>query len=101
MPDQALRIAMAAQGHDWLTAHGYAAVGFDHFAIAGRAPLALAAANGLLRRNFQDFTDDDATNLNGMAGSALISLPVLMVANEDTLGQISETSNTRGKERRL
>src|SRR3546814_3156596 len=63
MPDQALRFAMAAQGHDWLTAHGYAAVGFDHFAIAGRDPLALAAANGLLRRNFQGL-DRKSTRLN-------------------------------------
>src|SRR3546814_18136284 len=78
---------MAAQGHDWLTAHGYAAVGFDHFAIAGRDPLALAAANGSLHRNFQGFTDDDAPNLIGLGASAISSFPTLLAQNEKNSGQ--------------
>lgn len=86
MPDQALRFAMAAQGHDWLTAHGYAAVGFDHFAIAGRDPLALAAENGTLRRNFQGFTDDGAPNLIGLGASAISSFPALLAQNEKNSG---------------
>src|SRR3546814_11036351 len=78
---------MAAQGHDWLTAHGYAAVGFDHFAIAGRDPLALAAANGSLHRNFQGFTDDGAPSLIGLGASAIRSFPAMLAQNEKNSGQ--------------
>lgn len=87
MPDQAARFAMAALGHDYLTAHGYAAVGFDHFAIAGRDPLARAAAHGSLRRNFQGFTDDGAPNLIGLGSSAISSFPGLLAQNEKNAGR--------------
>jgi len=78
---------MAALGHDYLTAHGYAPVGFDHFAIAGRDPLARAAADGSLRRNFQGFTDDGAPNLIGLGSSAISSFPGLLAQNEKNAGR--------------
>ena len=87
MPDQAARFAMAALGHDHLSTRGYAPVGFDHFAIAGRGPLALAAADGSLRRNFQGFTDDGAPNLIGLGSSAISSFPGLLAQNEKNSGR--------------
>jgi len=59
---------------------GYAAIGFDHFAAPGDS-LAVAERNGKLRRNFQGYTDDDATALLGFGASAISSLPGLIYQN--------------------
>ncbi|QQN74651.1 radical SAM protein [Croceicoccus sp. YJ47] len=87
MPDQAERFAMAQLGFDYLVTHGYAPVGFDHFALAGRDPLARAALGGRLHRNFQGFTDDDAPNLIGLGASAISAFPHLLVQNEKNGGR--------------
>jgi oxygen-independent coproporphyrinogen-3 oxidase len=86
LPGQALRFAMAALGHDYLTAAGYVPVGFDHFARPAD-PLAQAALGGTLRRNFQGFTDDSARNLVGVGASAIGSFPGLLVQNEKNAGR--------------
>ena len=86
LPDQATRFAMAAAGHDWLTQAGYAAIGFDHFALPGD-PLAQAAMAGRLHRNFQGFTDDDAPALIGIGASAISSFPQLLAQNEKNAGR--------------
>ncbi|MGW8191921.1 oxygen-independent coproporphyrinogen III oxidase [Sphingomonas hankookensis] len=70
LPGAAARFAQAAAALERLTAAGYHAVGFDHFAKP-HDPLALAAANGTLRRNFQGFTDDSAEILIGLGASAI------------------------------
>lgn len=49
---------------------GYAAIGIDHFALPGDG-LALAAANGRLRRNFQGYTDDQCDTLIGLGPSSV------------------------------
>lgn len=86
LPDQALRFEMARAGHDYLTAAGYVPIGFDHFARPAD-PLAVALAEGRLRRNFQGFTDDPAEVLIGLGASAISSFPDLLVQNEKNTGR--------------
>jgi oxygen-independent coproporphyrinogen-3 oxidase len=86
LPDQRGRFRMAALGARQLIDAGYQAVGFDHFALPGD-PLARAACNGTLRRNFQGFTEDSAKVLIGLGASAISELPGLMVQNEKNPGR--------------
>lgn len=86
LPDQAARFAMAAFGYDLLVSAGYEPIGFDHFALPGD-PLAQAARARRLRRNFQGFTDDQATALVGLGASAITSLPDLIWQNEKNAGR--------------
>ena len=87
MPDQAERFAMAELGFEYLVGHGYAPVGFDHFAKKGADPLAHAALGGRLHRNFQGFTDDAAPNLIGLGSSAISAFPHLLAQNEKNSGR--------------
>ena len=59
---------------DRLVAAGYVAVGLDHFALP-KDSLAVALADGLLRRNFQGYTVDPAAALLGIGASAIGVLP--------------------------
>lgn len=52
---------------------GYQAIGFDHFARPDD-PMAVAAREGTLRRNFQGYTTDRAPVLLGLGASAIGSL---------------------------
>lgn len=89
LPDMAARFAMATRGHAMLTAAGYCAVGFDHFALPDD-PLAQAAASGALRRNFQGFTEDESDALIGVGASAISQFPDLIVQNEKHTGTYRE-----------
>lgn len=86
LPDQAERFHMAALGHQQLVAAGYVPVGFDHFALPDD-PLAKAALESRLHRNFQGFTDDAATVLVGIGASAISQFPGLFVQNEKNSGR--------------
>ena len=86
LPGQEARFRMAAAGHAQLTAAGYRAIGFDHFAQPGD-PLSRAADAGTLRRNFQGFTDDPAPVLVGLGASAISSFPTLLAQNEKNSGR--------------
>jgi len=86
LPDQAMRFAMAGQGYVQLTAVGYTPVGFDHFALP-HDPLAVAAQNGTLQRNFQGFTDDQSAILIGLGASAISLFPSVIVQNEKNPGR--------------
>jgi oxygen-independent coproporphyrinogen-3 oxidase len=81
LPGAAARFMMASQAHEQLTARGYVAVGFDHFALP-HDPMAQAVQAGTLRRNFQGFTDDPAEVLIGLGSSAISSFPGLIAQNE-------------------
>ena len=87
LPAQEERFAMAEFGYRFLVTHGYAAIGFDHFAKPGRDPLARAAFSQTLRRNFQGFTDDQARNLVGLGASAISRFDHLLVQNEKNSGR--------------
>jgi len=53
---------------------GYDAIGFDHFACPDD-PLAVAARDGTLRRNFQGYTTDASDLLVGLGASAISETP--------------------------
>ncbi|ARS28915.1 oxygen-independent coproporphyrinogen III oxidase [Sphingomonas sp. KC8] len=86
LPDLRTRFDQSAYAHDRLAGAGYRAIGFDHFAQPGD-PLAQAAAEGRLRRNFQGFTDDDCDYLIGMGASAISQFPGLIAQNEKMAGR--------------
>jgi oxygen-independent coproporphyrinogen-3 oxidase len=86
LPDSRLRFDMAALGHDRLTMAGYIPVGFDHFALPDDQ-LAQAAYYGMVRRNFQGFTDDASTVVIGLGASAISLFPDRIVQNEKNTGR--------------
>lgn len=53
-----------------LTGGGYAKIGLDHFALPDD-PLAVAARNGRLQRNFQGYTADPCPTLIGIGTTAI------------------------------
>jgi oxygen-independent coproporphyrinogen-3 oxidase len=81
-----MRFAMAAHGYARLINAGYEPVGFDHFALP-HDPMAVAAREGTLRRNFQGFTDDQAERLIGLGASAISIFPDRIVQNEKNAGR--------------
>lgn len=81
-----LRFDQAAFGYRTLVDQGYAAIGFDHFALPGDA-LAMAARRGRLSRNFQGFTEDDTEVLIGLGASAISSFPDRILQNEKNSGR--------------
>lgn len=80
LPDGEARFQQAEAAASTLEAGGYLPIGFDHFAAPGDS-LATADLQGRLRRNFQGYTDDDATALIGFGASAISSLPNLIYQN--------------------
>jgi len=74
LPDTEARFRMAELARHVLCAHGYVAVGIDHYALP-RDPLAQAAQEGRLHRNFQGYTVDAASTLVGFGASAISALP--------------------------
>jgi oxygen-independent coproporphyrinogen-3 oxidase len=81
LPGAAARFTMASEAHRILTGYGYAAIGFDHFALP-HDPMARASRDGTLRRNFQGFTDDPSDILIGMGASSISGFPGLFAQNE-------------------
>ena len=86
LPDAKARFEMAQSGFEFLTAHGYEAIGFDHFALSDD-PMAVAARNGTLGRNFQGFTDDTSPALIGLGASAISKFPDAIIQNEKNSGR--------------
>ena len=80
LPGAEERFEQAEAAEETLTSHGYTAIGIDHFARTEDS-LAVAARSGLLRRNFQGYTDDPADVLIGFGASAISSLPSGYVQN--------------------
>lgn len=74
LPDTLARMEQAEAAEAALVEAGYLALGLDHFARPGD-PLAVAALEGRLRRNFQGYTTDTAPALLGLGSSAIGSLP--------------------------
>ncbi len=80
LPGVVARLAQAQKAAETLTAFGYVAVGLDHFALPDD-PLAVAAREGRLHRNFQGYTVDNAEALIGLGASAIGKLPQGFVQN--------------------
>jgi oxygen-independent coproporphyrinogen-3 oxidase len=85
LPDDRERFEQAAYGYLTLTQAGYVPVGFDHFALP-HDPLAIAARENRVNRNFQGFTHDGASTLLGFGASAISIFPRLIVQNEKNAG---------------
>jgi oxygen-independent coproporphyrinogen-3 oxidase len=85
LPDAVQRFRQAELAARLLEEGGYVRVGLDHFALPDD-PLAVAAANGTLRRNFQGYTDDPADAVVGLGASSIGSLPGAIVQNERATG---------------
>jgi oxygen-independent coproporphyrinogen-3 oxidase len=74
LPGPRARLQQFLAASERLTAAGYEAIGLDHFARADDT-LAVAARQGRMHRNFQGYTEDDATALIGFGASAIGELP--------------------------
>jgi len=74
------RWAQAEAADSVLRDAGYLRIGLDHYALPGD-PLALAAASGRLRRNFQGYTDDPAPVLVPVGPSSIGRLAAGFIQN--------------------
>ncbi len=88
IPEDALaapmeRFNLFNQAYDALENAGYVPLGIDHFAKPGDS-LAIAKAEGRLRRNFQGYTDDVCTALIGLGASSISRFPQGYVQNRAT-----------------
>lgn len=70
LPNAEARFHLAEMAQQVFTAQGYNAIGIDHFALPSDS-LSDAAQQGLLRRNFQGYTDDQSETLIGFGASAI------------------------------
>ncbi len=95
LPDAAERFRQRAAIDTALRAHGYEAVGLDHYAKPDDA-LAEAARTGRLRRNFQGYTTDDARTLIGIGASAIGRFDEGYVQNHATLPPYAEAIDAGG-----
>ena len=73
LPGALERLLQAEAAERALVAAGYQAIGLDHFARPGD-PMAVAAREGRLHRNFQGYTTDAAPVLLGLGASAIGSI---------------------------
>mgnify|MGYP001163369455 FL=1 len=80
LPDGKQRHAQAEYIAATLEDAGYQRVGLDHYARPDD-PLAVAARNGTLHRNFQGYTTDSADTLIGLGASSIGRLPGGFVQN--------------------
>ncbi|WP_420138408.1 oxygen-independent coproporphyrinogen III oxidase [Sphingomonas sp.] len=81
LPDEAERFAQSELAFSALTSRGYSSIGFDHFARPDDS-IAIAAAQGQLKRNFQGFTEDAGLAVIGLGASAISQFDHLLVQNE-------------------
>jgi oxygen-independent coproporphyrinogen-3 oxidase len=74
LPGAEARLAQSEAAAERLERAGYVAIGLDHFALPDDA-LAIGAASGALRRNFQGYTTDPHPTLIGLGASSIGRLP--------------------------
>nr|WP_315925534.1 oxygen-independent coproporphyrinogen III oxidase [Mesorhizobium sp. SP-1A] len=89
IPDSEARSEQALAIAETLVAAGYRQIGLDHFALPGD-DLALAQANGTLRRNFQGYTTDRCETLLGFGASSIGQTRQGYVQNEVGLGHYGQ-----------
>ena len=76
-------LAMESSVRRILVEAGYVEIGMDHFAMPDDA-LALAAREGKVRRNFQGYTNDEATTMLGLGASSIGRTAAAYYQNERT-----------------
>ena len=86
------RFEQANAAGDYLEAAGYRRIGIDHFALPTDS-LAIAAAEGRLRRNFQGYTDDPCEVLLGIGCSSIGRLPQGHIQNITATGNYMAAVN--------
>jgi oxygen-independent coproporphyrinogen-3 oxidase len=74
MPTPQQRLGLYEVARDLFVAAGHREIGIDHFALPSDG-LAIAAERGLLRRNFQGYTDDQSQVLIGLGASSISRFP--------------------------
>ena len=74
LPDPEARLVLFETARELFLADGYQEIGIDHFARPGDG-LARSQVHGLLRRNFQGYTDDRAEVLIGLGASSISRFP--------------------------
>jgi oxygen-independent coproporphyrinogen-3 oxidase len=85
LPGAAERLRQAAITRQTLVAKGYQSIGLDHFALP-TDPMAVAARNGTLRRNFQGYTIDQAEAMLPFGASSIGKLPQGYIQNAPDVG---------------
>lgn len=73
LPDARQRYRQQLVAANKLEEAGYIHIGLDHFALPND-DLAIAAENGLLRRNFQGYTSDETGIVIGLGASSISTL---------------------------
>lgn len=74
LPDAQARFELFNLASDIFTRAGMVSIGVDHFALPEDS-MGIAAANGVLRRNFQGYTVDDSVALIGLGASSISRFP--------------------------
>ena len=90
LPDFVARFTHSRAIADALVRAGYLEIGLDHFALPDD-PLARAAAEGRLHRNFQGYTTDEAEVLIGLGASSIGRMPHGYVQNETRIPAYQRT----------
>ena len=85
LPGASARHALAETIRETLAAAGYVEIGYDHYARPDD-PIASAARNGALERNFQGFVESSCDALIGLGPSAISTLPQGYAQNEAEVG---------------
>lgn len=83
LPDSEARLDLFEAAAKMFAWDGYDAIGIDHFARPGD-PLAVAARDGRMRRNFQGYTEDGCDVLIGLGASAISRYPQGFAQNAST-----------------
>ncbi|WBU61408.1 oxygen-independent coproporphyrinogen III oxidase [Paracoccus albus] len=85
LPSPEARLGLFNTARDLFVADGYAEIGIDHFARPTDR-LAIAQRDGLMRRNFQGYTDDQAAVLVGLGASSISRYPQGIAQNAPATG---------------
>ncbi|MDD8022714.1 MAG: oxygen-independent coproporphyrinogen III oxidase [Paracoccaceae bacterium] len=85
LPTPQERLALFETARKLFVADGYDEIGIDHFALPTDG-LSKALKAGQLRRNFQGYTDDQATALVGMGASSISRFPQGYAQNAPATG---------------
>jgi oxygen-independent coproporphyrinogen-3 oxidase len=95
LPGPLERHGLAEMAGDTLLAAGFERIGVDHFARPSD-PLAVAAREGRVRRNFQGYTVDPADALIGLGASAIGRLPRGYIQNEPAIAEYRRLVHGQG-----
>ncbi|HAT85878.1 oxygen-independent coproporphyrinogen III oxidase [Cohaesibacter gelatinilyticus] len=85
LPNAEERIALFDDACQALADYGFEKIGLDHFAKSDD-PLAIAAREGSMRRNFQGYTTDEAEILIGLGASSIGKMPQGYIQNSPDFG---------------